>query len=92
MPDRADYLAKTLLARMRSLDAVLRDGSDTPEAEELRRRIELVEKVLAIDAGIVDGPTNRVVLSAMPTLDPRRATTDKEQAEFAAFLRGQLGV
>lgn len=92
MPDRADYLARTLLARLRSLDAVLADQDGASESEKHRRRVELVEKVLAIDAGIVDGATHRLVLSAVPALDPGRSTSEKEQTEFAAFLRRELKV
>jgi hypothetical protein len=89
VPDRADYLAKTLLTRLRSLEGVMREGGEQSESAQDRRRTELVEKVLAIEAGVVDGSVVRTVLSAMPTVH-REPFSDKEKAEFAAFLRQRL--
>ena len=83
MSDRADYLARTLINRMRSLEEAL----DERAAGDARRRVELVEKVLAIEAGVLDGATHRLVLSAMPTLSPREPVSPREFAEFAAFVR-----
>jgi hypothetical protein len=87
MPDRADYLARTLIARMRSLETVLAEDADAGGA---RRRIELVEKVLAIEAGVLDGALHRITLAAMPAVTPDKAVSDRELREFSAFLRARL--
>jgi hypothetical protein len=86
-PDRADYLARTLVTRMRSLDAVLAEDDGAPDS---RRRIELVEKILAVEAGVLDGALHRTTLAAMPATTPGRAVTDRELREFSAFLRERL--
>jgi hypothetical protein len=87
MPDRADYLARTLLTRMHSLEKVLAEdeGRDAPH-----RRLELVEKVLAVEAGVLDGATHRNVLAAMPTPGPKESVSNGELREFSAFLRERL--
>jgi hypothetical protein len=87
MPDRADYLARTLVTRMRSLDAVLAEDNAGPDS---RRRIELVEKILAVEAGVLDGALHRTTLAAMPATTPGRSVTDRELREFSAFLRERL--
>lgn len=90
MPDRADYLAKTLLIRMRSLEGVMHEDTAATEPGKARRRTELVEKILAIEAGVTDGVTIKTVEAALPTIAPERATSPREQSEFAAFLRRRL--
>jgi hypothetical protein len=87
MPDRADYLARTLITRMRSLEEALADGGDGDNA---KRRVELVEKVMAIEAGVLDGTLHRTFLAAMPTVTPGKAVSDRELREFSAFLRERL--
>jgi len=88
MPDRADYLARTLLTRLHSLEGVLREDA-AEENEKDRRRAELVEKVLAIEAGVIDSVTVNTVLAAVP-LARRENFSDREKSEFAAFLRQRL--
>lgn len=88
MPDRADYLARTLINRMRSLEAVL--AEDGVASAAARRRLELVEKILAVEAGVLDGTLHRTLLSAMPAVTPGRAVSDREVREFSAFLRARL--
>jgi hypothetical protein len=88
MPDRADYLARTLITRLRSLEEVL---ADQPETERDARRLELVAKVLAIEAGIVNGTTDRLVSGALPTIRLGEPVRDRDQAEFADFLRTRIG-
>jgi len=88
MPDRADYLARTLVNRMRSLETVLaEDGAgDAGPA----RRLALVEKVLAVEAGVLDGRLHRTFLAAMPSVMPGKPVSDREIREFSAFLRERL--
>ena len=86
-PDRADYLARTLISRMRSLESVLAEDQG---GNDSRRRIELVEKVLAVEAGVLDGALHRTTLAAMPTAVPGKAVSDRELREFSAFLRERL--
>lgn len=89
--DRATYLARALIARMRNLAEI---DLDAPAADALRsdsRREEQVAKVLAVETGIVDGATVQLVASALPTVDLQRESTDREVAELADFLRRRLG-
>jgi hypothetical protein len=88
MPDRADYLARTLITRMRSLEAVL--AEDDAGASGTKRRLELVEKILAVEAGVLDGALHRTILTAMPAATPGRSVSDRELREFSAFLRERL--
>ena len=91
MPDRADYLARTLLTRMRSLEEVLAEDADgRGGANPTQRRVELVEKVLAVEAGVLDGTMHRTFLAAMPTVTPGKSISDRELKEFSAFLRERL--
>ena len=86
MPDRADYLARQLLSRAAAFEA---DASS--DAALLAARERLVTKVLASEAGIVDGPTVRLVAAALPDVATRRHGTDLAARDFAAFLRERLG-
>ncbi len=88
-PDRADYLARTLITRMHSLEKVLAEDAGQGAA---RRRLELVEKILAVEAGVLDGSTHRVVLAALPSAGTREVVSTREQAEFAAFLRQHVAL
>jgi hypothetical protein len=90
MPDRADYLARTLLNRMRSLEEVLAEGADSYATNPTQRRVELVEKVMAVEAGVLDGTMHRTFLAAMPAVVPGKAVSDRELREFSAFLRERL--
>jgi hypothetical protein len=86
MPDRADYLARQLLARAGAFEA---DAAD--EAARLAGRERLVTKVLASEAGITDSATVRLVASALPDEATRRLSADRAAQEFAGFLRERLG-
>jgi hypothetical protein len=90
MPDRADYLARILLTRMSSLEESLADRSDADVTTEARRRVELVEKVMAIEAGVVDGSMHRLLLAAMPTVVPGTPVADRDLREFTSFVRRHL--
>lgn len=90
MPDRADYLARTLIARMRSLEEVLAEDADEHGAGGAQRRVELIEKVLAVEAGVLDGTLHRTFLAAMPAVTPGKAVSDRDLREFSAFLRERL--
>lgn len=66
---------------------------DSAAEDQLRagsRREEQVAKVLAVETGIVDGAMVQVVASAIPTIDLRRESTDREVLELADFLRRRL--
>ena len=90
MPDRADYLARTLLTRMRSLEEVLAEDADGHASSPTQRRVELVEKVMAVEAGVLDGTMHRTFLAAMPTVTPGKSISDRDLKEFSAFLRERL--
>lgn len=89
MPSRFDYLARTLLTRMRSLEDALADRADGSSDED-GRRLELVEKVLATEAGVLDGSLHRTILAAMPTTKRGEAVRDRDLREFTAFLAKHL--
>ncbi len=86
MPDRADYLARQLLARAGAFEADATDDSALLVARE-----RLVTKVLASEAGITDGATVRLVAAALPDAASRRLSADRTAREFAGFLRERLG-
>lgn len=67
------------------------DGPADDKTQPARRRQEQVAKVLAVETGIVDGPTVQWVASAIPAIDLRRESTEREISELADFLRGRLG-
>lgn len=88
MSDRADYLARTLIARLASLRASFaEDGRGEPERQ---RRLETIEKVLAVELGITDGAMLSLVEAAIPLPRGPRAAADRDVSEFAAFLRQRL--
>lgn len=89
--DRASYLARQLLTRMRSLEAALMDEADMPARPPSARREELVAKVLAIEADTTDGATVRLVAAAMPRVRADQDWSDRDQTELAGFLRERLG-
>ena len=86
-PDRADYLARILITRMHSLEKVLAEDAGQGAA---RRRLELVEKILAVEAGVLDGSLHRTVLAALPVAAEGLTVPDREAREFSAFLRERL--
>lgn len=89
MADRAQYLARTLIARLANLQAnFAEDGRGEPDR---RQRIATIEKVLAIELGITDGTTMAAVEAAVPSLNATKQNPDREVAEFAAFLRRRVG-
>lgn len=86
MPDRADYLARQLLARIAAFESDARDDRELAAARE-----RLVTKVLASEAGIVDGATVQLVAAALPDAATRRHGADRAAKDYAAFLRDRLG-
>lgn len=90
MPDRADYLAKTIVNRVHSLEAILREDLPANDPRLPARREETVAKILVVDAGVTDGTTVRTVLNAVPHVSASGEVSPREMAEFAAFLRGRL--
>ena len=88
MADRADYLARTLTARLRNLEeSFAGDGRAEPERP---KRIEAIEKVLAIELGVTDAATIALIESAVPRAKSAERANDRELAAFAAFLRKHL--
>lgn len=87
MADRADYLARTLISRLATLQAgYTEDGRGEPDR---RQRIEVIEKVLAVELGVTDAATMSVIEAAVPNLRVARAA-GRETAVFAEFLRQRL--
>lgn len=89
MADRADYLARTLIARLANLRAAFaEDGRGEPDR---RQRIEAIEKVLVIELGVTDSATIALVEAAVPNLRAAQPASEQEVAAFAGFLRKRLG-
>jgi hypothetical protein len=88
MSDRADYLARILITRLTRLQANCEeDGRTEPDRQE---RIQVIEKVLAVEAGVTDGTTIALVEATAPTFKSGTRAPDREVASFAAFLRQRL--
>ncbi|WP_438481297.1 hypothetical protein [Oleiharenicola lentus] len=90
MPDRSDYLAKTIVARLRSLEAILREDLPPNDPQFVKRRTDAVAKILAVDAGVTDGITVQTVISAVPNISLSTDPSTRDMAEFADFLRKKL--
>jgi hypothetical protein len=89
MADRAQYLARTLIARLARLQATrAEDGRAEPDRAE---RIAAIEKVLAVELGVTDGPTLAIIEASVPTLKPGQRAPDREVEALAEFLRRRLG-
>jgi hypothetical protein len=89
MADRADYLARTLIARLANLHATFaEDGRGEPDR---RQRIAAIEKVLAVELGITDGTTMALIEATVPNVKPAKQVPDRELAELSEFLRRRLG-
>lgn len=88
MADRADYLARTLLARLGKLEKTL--AEENRAVPDRRKRIEVIEKVLAVELGVTDSVTLAVVESAVPHLDADKPGSPRELTAFADFLRQRL--
>ena len=89
MSTRSNYLARTLLTRVRSLRGSLAED-EVPTGEVRERMRDLVAKVLVVEEGITDESKVRLVLDALPSINPDRATLDREQRELAATLEARL--
>lgn len=87
MPDRADYLARTLLSRLRSLQV---DDVATDRARAHAQVRDMVTKVLAVELGVIDGPTIAAVTEALPSPDAPPAPLSRDVQEVAQFLRVKL--
>jgi hypothetical protein len=88
MADRAHYLARTLIGRLSTLQtSFAEDGRGEPDRW---RRIEAIEKVLAVELGITDGTTAALIEAAVPNVRAARQSLDQEVAGFADFLRRRL--
>ncbi len=90
MADPASYLANQLLQRLRELELILGEDAAGDAHDGSKRRQELVAKILAIQAGVTDWSLVQLVVSALPTISPKREISDRERTELADFLRRQL--
>ena len=89
MADRAQYIARTLIARLANLQAsFLEDGRGEPDR---RHRIEVIEKVLAVELGITNGASSALLEAAAPNVKASNQIPEQEIAAFAEFLRRHLG-
>lgn len=89
MPPRATYLARLLVSRANQLEGALAEDA-LDEAERVRRRQEMVAKVLVVEEGVTDGLLVQLVTNALPRIDRSSRTPDREMAEFAGILSKQL--
>jgi hypothetical protein len=89
-PDRASYLARRLISRLRDLEGARQDDAERNDHREVGSRQDMVTKVLAVEAGVTDGSTVKLVANALPRIYPAQPTLDRDVAELAAFLRVQL--
>ena len=88
MADRADYLARTLIARLAHLQASL--AEEKRGEPDRRQRTEAIEKVLAVELGITDGATLGLIEAAVPGGRTLKEAWDREVAMLADFLRQRL--
>lgn len=87
MSTRSTYLARTLLTRLSSLNAVL---AGEAESEARTRRRDLVAKVLVVEEGITEEAKIRFVLDALPSVSAARPVSERETRDLAASLEAQL--
>lgn len=90
MSDRATYLARTILSRMRALDGVIAEDGMTGSEEAEARRSAALRKVLAVEEGATFGPTVETVMRAVPRTAGPHPTSDRDLAEFVAVLKREL--
>ena len=88
MADRADFLARTVMTRLKNLKA--RFAEDNLGEPDRRQRIEVIEKVLAVELGVTDSTTMALVESAAPAASASERESHQELSQFAAFLRKHL--
>lgn len=88
MADRAQFLARTLIARLARLRAnAAEESRGEPDRQQ---RIATIEKVLAVELGVTDGATIAMVEAAAPQGRPDARAADRELQAFAEFLRARL--
>ena len=90
MPDRSDFLARRILAAVEMLDASLGEDGPAPPALLEARRLERIQKILAVDAGTTDTATAKAVFTAMPRPAGAHGVSDREREAFAAFIRRRV--
>lgn len=89
MSTRSLYLARTLIARAKTLAGSLaEDGLLATQGREPLR--DLVAKVLVVEEGITDEAKVRLVLDALPAVGAKRAASDRDLRELASTLENQL--
>lgn len=84
MPDRADFIARTMMERLRAQEAW--DASTTPTVR-LNRAREVVAKLLAVELGVVDERTLQRVTDGIPTTSPHSELLERDRALLAQLLR-----
>lgn len=90
MPDRADYLARTLLTRSKELTALLEPKLPAGSIEASRQKEQMVLKVLAVETGVTDGVTVTRVAAALPNPRSQNEVSGRDLNEYAEFLRRTL--
>ncbi len=88
MTARASALARTLVARMETLEAALLDDAMPGRTRATHRRQELVAEVLLSEAGVTDLVTAQLVAVAMPRVSPLPSgeVSDRELRDLATFI------
>lgn len=90
MPDRADFIARTLLTRL--ADRVRDEPPVSISAPDIPFDLKeaLVTKVLAVELGVTDSATLQAIAQALPRLTASRPATDRDANELAAYVRKRL--
>lgn len=84
MPDRADYLARTLVERLRAQEAW---DASTHSAHRLSRTRDVVAKLLAVELGVVDEQTLQRVADGLPVTSPHSGPAERDLVLLAQLLR-----
>lgn len=84
MPDRADYIARTLMERLRAQEAW---DASTHAATRLTRARDVVAKLLAVELGVVDERTLQRVADGLPLPSSDSAPAERDLVFLAQLLR-----
>lgn len=90
MADRATYLARTIISRVRSLEGVMAEDGIRAEPEREQRRTELIQKILAIEEGFTSGTAVKLLATALPRVSATQHVSDRDFDEFVAVIRREL--
>lgn len=90
MRDRATYLARTIISRVRSLEGVLTEDGIQAEPVREQRRTELLQKILAIEEGFTSGAAVKILTTALPRISASQHVSDRDFEEFVAVIRREV--